>query len=264
MGAADANPETGLSAAKAVTRRGAVVLRPAGPWTPAVHALLRHLEQAGFAAAPRLSGSGLAADGREALCYVEGELVHPGPWRDDAAAEVGRLLRRLHTATASFRPAPGHRWQPWFLREIGGGPRVISHGDLAPWNIITRGGWPVALVDWEYAGPVAPLTELARVCWLTAQLHDDDVAALVHLPPLAARARQLRCIADAYGASAAQRRALLPRIIEVAVRETAQEAIDARLTPDSRDPAPLWGLAWRARAAGWMLRHRATLGAALT
>ena len=38
-----------------VHRRGNVVIRDAGPWTPAVHALLRHLEDAGFAAAPRLS-----------------------------------------------------------------------------------------------------------------------------------------------------------------------------------------------------------------
>ena len=34
-----------------VYRRGDVVIRDAGPWTPAVHALLRHLEDAGFVAA---------------------------------------------------------------------------------------------------------------------------------------------------------------------------------------------------------------------
>ena len=41
-----------------VRRRGDVVIRDTGPWTPAVHALLRHLEDAGFAAAPRLAGPG--------------------------------------------------------------------------------------------------------------------------------------------------------------------------------------------------------------
>src|SRR5882757_497251 len=39
-----------------VYRRGDVVVRETGPWAPAVHALLRHLEQAGFTAAPRLVG----------------------------------------------------------------------------------------------------------------------------------------------------------------------------------------------------------------
>ena len=46
-----------------VHRRGDVVIRDAGAWTPAVHALLRHLEDVGFAAAPRLVGSGVDTDG---------------------------------------------------------------------------------------------------------------------------------------------------------------------------------------------------------
>jgi hypothetical protein len=47
-----------------VHRQGDVVIRDTGPWTPAVHALLRHLEEAGFAGAPRLVGTGLDAGGR--------------------------------------------------------------------------------------------------------------------------------------------------------------------------------------------------------
>jgi hypothetical protein len=38
------------------------MLRPARPWTSAVHALLRHLERAGFAGSPRVVGDGY--DGR--------------------------------------------------------------------------------------------------------------------------------------------------------------------------------------------------------
>ena len=37
-----------------VHRQGDLVIRDTGPWTPAVHALLRHLEDVGFPAAPRL------------------------------------------------------------------------------------------------------------------------------------------------------------------------------------------------------------------
>jgi hypothetical protein len=46
-------------------RRAGVVYREAGPWSPAVLALLRHLEREGFAGAPRVVGSGFAEDGRE-------------------------------------------------------------------------------------------------------------------------------------------------------------------------------------------------------
>ncbi|MCG5217698.1 hypothetical protein [Streptosporangium sp. KLBMP 9127] len=48
-------------------------------------------------------------------------------------------------------------------------------------------------------------------------------------------------------------------MIEFAIRDCAAEAIEAGVTPQSRDPAPLWGLAWRARAAAWMINHRTSL-----
>jgi len=85
-----------------VHRRGGVVIRDTGPWAPAVHALLRHLEQAGFAAAPRLVGSGLDQDGRETLTFIDGEFTQPGPWTLDGAAALGVMLRDLHRATSCF------------------------------------------------------------------------------------------------------------------------------------------------------------------
>ena len=48
---------------------GDTVRRPAGPWTPAVHALLHHLEAAGFEAAPRALG--LDSEGREVVSYAD-------------------------------------------------------------------------------------------------------------------------------------------------------------------------------------------------
>jgi len=256
----DAAEEIVLSESKSVTRRDDVVLRPAGPWTPAVHALLRHLASAGFRGAPAVVGAGVDG-GRETVRYVEGEFVHPGPWSGEALYEVGRMLRSLHDASATFEPPPGAVWKPWFLRELGGTKLVYGHGDVAPWNMVTRGGMPVALVDWEFAGPIDPAIELARTCWLFPQLHDDDVAAMVGLPPLEERARQLRALVDGYGADRETRLGLFDRMIEVAVSETAEEAIEAGVGPETE--GPLWGLAWRARAAAWMLRHRAALERAL-
>jgi hypothetical protein len=61
----------------AVHRRGDVVVRDSGPWTPAVHALLNHLEEVGFCAAPRLVGTGYDAEGRETLTYIEGTSPTP-------------------------------------------------------------------------------------------------------------------------------------------------------------------------------------------
>src|ERR1041384_6586494 len=75
-----------------------VVLKKAGPWAPGVIGLLRHLENVGFEAAPRVVGDGYAADGRLAVTYLPGESPHPGAWSEEAVYRIGELLRQLHTA----------------------------------------------------------------------------------------------------------------------------------------------------------------------
>ena len=252
-----------------VQRQGNVVLRPAGPWTPTVHSLLRHLEEVGFSGAPRVVGSGLAPDGRETLSYIKGEIAHPGPWTIEGAAGVGHLLRKLHEATASYTPPRDAVWPPWFGRRLGGPSRIIGHCDVASWNIVAREGLPVALIDWETAGPVDPMVELAQACWLNAKLFGDDVAQREGLPSLEVRARQLRAIVDAYGLSTAQRRSIVDLIVGYAIHDAAEQADEFGVTPDMVDPMPdgypiIWGLAWRARAAAWVYRNRDTLERAIT
>jgi Ser/Thr protein kinase RdoA (MazF antagonist) len=116
-------------------RRAGVVYREAGPWSLAVLALLRHLEREGFAGAPRVVGSGFAEDGREMVGYVPGASPHPRAWAEDAVAGVGRLLRDLHAAAASFEPPPGALWRPWFGRELAGSRPVFRS---ASWMLTNR------------------------------------------------------------------------------------------------------------------------------
>lgn len=70
-------PLQGGDVTDGVVRVGDTVRRPASTSTPAVHALLRHLEARGFGGAPRVVGmDGL---GREILTYLPGR---PGcGWR---------------------------------------------------------------------------------------------------------------------------------------------------------------------------------------
>ncbi len=251
-----------------VYRRGSVVVKDAHLWTPTGHTLLRHLEAVGFDAAPRLVGMGFDDEGHELLTYIEGEFTQPGPWTLEGAASTGHLLRRLHDATASYRPPPDAVWQPAVIRTLGSAGRIVSHCDVAPWNIVARDGRAVALIDWDYAGPIDPLVELAQLCWLNAELHDDVVAAREGLPPVEERARQLRAIVDAYGLPARQRRGFMDRIIELVVHETAAEADAANVIPDTKsadcDPQLVWALTWHARGAAWLLRHRRILQQALS
>jgi len=52
-------------------------------------------------------------------------------------------------------------------------------------------------------------------------------------------------------------------MIELAVHDARNQARQARVTPTSTDPAPLWAITWRTRSAAWMLTHRRTLDQAL-
>lgn len=200
-------------------------------------------------------------EGKEIYAFAEAEKIDPGVWDDAALTEVGKLVRALHDAGREYVPAEPAAFRPWYLRELDGEERIWCHGDLAPWNLLTRGGVPHTLVDWEYAGPLDPFTEFARVCWLFVQLCDDDIAEMHGLPPVEKRAEQVRLLCDVYGLPAEKRRELIERIMTVIICETAHEAIDPKLTPEST--GSLWGFAWRTRSLYWIQRHRALLERAL-
>ncbi len=183
-------------------RVGDTVRRATGPWTPAVHALLRHLESAGFDASPRVRG--IDERGREILTYLEGETVgddDPWPdwWRDDdILVQAIVLLRRFHEAVATFEPPADARWR---FAGSGDPGATIVHGDWAPYNVVWRDGAIVGVIDWDLARPGDPLDDLAFAAWLWAPLHHPAMIARGEFGPWedAERERRLRLLADTYG-----------------------------------------------------------------
>src|SRR6185503_7311561 len=125
------------------------VRRRAGPWTPAVHELLRFLEAEGFPA-PRARG--IDDKGREILEYIEGDAYsgHPIPlpdsvFTDEQLLASARLLRRYHDLVARFRPSQSAIW-----RLVGPAPHeLICHNDWTPWNAIFRDGQFLLTADWD-------------------------------------------------------------------------------------------------------------------
>ena len=225
---------------------------------PTVHALLDHLERIGFTGSPRA----VSADGEDIVTYLPGESVNPHAWSDEGIFRVGGLLRDLHDATASFTPPPGAVWHPWPFASNAPNA-IISHRDTGPWNIIARDGLPAGFIDWVTAGPADRLEEIAATAWLNAQLHDDDIAERQGLPTAGARAAQLRRFADGYQLPRADRQRLVTAMIEYAIRDSAAEAIQAGVTPQTGECDAVWAIAWRARSAAWMIRHRPLLDNAL-
>lgn len=235
-----------------------VVYKETGPWTPSIRALLTHLETAGFGGAPRIAGQGYT--------YLAGSSPHPHAWPDDVVGEVGSLLRDLHDATSDFIPGACAVWKRSWLRDLGGHDIVYGHGDTAPWNIV---GPPLAFIDWEFAGPVDRLWELAHTVWLNAHLVDDDVADLQDLPDATTRARHARAIVDGYGLPQDQRGDLVDRLVDVAAHSARHEVAEHAVTPSTDEAVAadgypvLWAIAWRARSASWIARHRPQLRRAI-
>lgn len=247
----------------AVWRRGDTVLRDTGPWATTVHALLRHLESVGYQAAPRIVESGFDDQGREVLSFIEGEFVHPHAWSQEALPRLGQILKELHMATHTFIVPQDAVWRNWHGRSLGNVSAGFGHCDSGPWNIVARHERPYAFIDWEVAGPVDPEYELAQMCWLNAQLHDDDIAELQGLAPLKDRARHLALIVEGYELPRIQRSRLVDKMIEFAINDAAAEANEAGVKQETQYSEALWGITWRTKSAAWMLRHQAVLNNAL-
>lgn len=188
----------------AVMRVGNTVHRHAGEWTPAVHALLRHLHGVGFAGAPQPLA---LEEETEILSFVPGgEASHS----DEELARVGRLIRAFHEATRSFRPPADVQWQ-----FMVGAPRVggvICHNDLSPDNIVYEpAGVPRAFIDWDLAAPAPPLWDVAWAAYRLVPLYDEETCERLGFP-LGRQGERLRILIDAYGLS--EREVLLATVCE--------------------------------------------------
>lgn len=187
------------------------VWRATGPWTPAVHALMCHARDAGVPETPAVIGTSTDAS-FERLAWIPGDDVGVVLGDDETLKAVGRLVRRVHDALASFSPPLEASWR---LRD--GGTNFV-HGDIAPWNVVWRQHAIVGLLDWDQSGPGRDLEDLAYAAWVWVPLERPDLVPghwQVDDVSLSAQRHRLRVLADAYGMSASQRRTLLSEIAYV-------------------------------------------------
>jgi hypothetical protein len=165
-------------------RVGDTVRRATGPWTPAVHALLTHLDGR-LPGVPRVHG--IDDQGREIVDFLPGRIIDIDYERLNVRqiASVVSWTRRLHAAVADFSH-PG----PWRHFSVPS-PTVIGHNDIAPYNICFDGDDLVGVFDWDFAGPTTPLFELAFIAWNCVPLWRDIGTELA--------GERLALIASTYG-----------------------------------------------------------------
>jgi hypothetical protein len=183
-----------------VYRVGDTVRRVTGTWTPAVHALLQHLERVGFGGAPRVRG--IDDHGREILTFIDGAVPYAPEvpreiWSDDALAHAAQLTRQYHDAAATFDPPAGADW-----RYLPGAPRrgeIVCHNDLAPWNTVYDRNLPFAFIDWDFAAPAPALWDVAYAAWRFVPLNYNGVPGSEQGLDVGEYARRLRLFCDEYG-----------------------------------------------------------------
>jgi Ser/Thr protein kinase RdoA (MazF antagonist) len=241
---------TGGNVAGRVVRVGGTVRKPVTPATPAVEALLVHLERAGFDGAARSLGRDAA--GRQVLEYVPGPMGDARPLMTLAElGRVGRLIRRLHDAAADFTPPPGARWDVVIPPDA---TDLICHHDLAPWNLAC-GPDRWVFIDWDGAGPGSRLWDLGYAAHGFVPLAPDGDPAR--------DGPRLRALADGYGLDDAQRRRL-PALAAAHAQGMADLLRGAALTgaqPWARLNAEGHGDYWAAAARYIAVHHDAWLDA---
>ncbi|MFJ2237901.1 phosphotransferase [Streptomyces sp. NPDC087859] len=254
----------GMVNAGAVFRRGAVVERPAPRTARALHAHLLALGEHGFDAVPRPIR--LAADGREQLTFIPGDVALPPfpRWAmsETALRSVGSLLRRLHEASAAIPVDEGVKW-PRSLSDPAGGT-MLCHNDVCTENVVFRDGRAAALIDFDLAAPGRAVWDVAMTARYWVPMLDPTSAAVLYPAGLDTPTR-LRILADGYGLSR-QERTELPGVIEQATASCRAFAVGRVAVGD-----PLYTQAlaehggWQRwdRIQEWLVAHRETFRAAL-
>jgi Phosphotransferase enzyme family len=218
-------------------RVGETVRRAAGPWTPTIHAFMRHLRGSGFDRVPEPLG--IDERGREIISVVAGApATYPLPsfaWSDATLTTVARTLRAYHDASVGFTASRDARWQ-WPSHHPA---EVICHNDFAPYNLMFEHGQLTGVIDLDLASPGPRVWDMGYAAYrfvpLTHPANPDTPFSSAH-----DQARRLTAFCEAYGeaniapcdvwrAAVAHLRELVAFIErEAAAGDRAQQAVLAR------------------------------------
>lgn len=208
------------------------VHRTPGPWTASVHRLLEHLHSRGFHRAPRPLG--YDGQGREVLTYLAGGSVGEQkpfpPWvhSEQALVEVAGWLRDYHRAVADFEPAPSDVWRQGRQWE----PRlIIGHNDAAPYNAAWHDGRLTGFFDWDLAGPVSIIEDVAFTAFAWVPLHTRRVVEAEGFTDFASRPRRFVLFLKEYGWEGAP-----SEVLDIAISRAAETARLLRALAAGGDP----------------------------
>lgn len=171
---------------------------------------------------------------------------------EDKITLVGaaQLPRRYHDMVATFTPPSDVRW-----RIIApGAHEVICHNDWAPYNAVFAGHRPIAMLDWDGAGPGSRVWDVGWSAYTWVPLYPKLDSSNNPVVPLAMRASRLAKFCTAY-------RGIKPsEVLETLVEQLRFLADFVQAEADAGDPgfAKLvsWNVPARTREHARLLRDQ--------
>lgn len=183
-----------------VVRVGNTVRRPAGPWTPSCHHLMRFLHGQGLDFVP--DPLGIDEQGRDTITYIPGR-GHGWPFISeimelDGVAALGGTATRLRRALNTYVCPADATWQFTTGRPPEG--QSLQHGDLGPWNILWDSGPdPVGVIDWDMVDLGNQFYDTGMLAWFIVPFMNDDRAQTRGFPHSPDRANRLAAFAAGAG-----------------------------------------------------------------
>ena len=213
-----------------VVRIGSTVRKNMTKHSPTTHRLLEHLASRNFAYCPRFLG--IDDKGREITSFIDGETgTLPFIWSsDECLTETANILRSYHDATLDFPHSTSDSWAFSYPDKLQ--QEVIGHTDFSPYNFIYRNDIPVAVIDFDLAGPAPRLRDLAYCAYWNVPLstHNPDMRKYA-LADLDNKCRRLRLICESYGISVSTE--LLDMVAEVLEHMGDEEKALVMIGPDA-------------------------------
>jgi len=225
-----------------VYKEGNIIIKPIKYSIKNVHLLLHHLYNDGLPVPQVIK----VDENFEYLEYIDGEVIYHRQWSNEMLFEIANLVKLIHNSAQTFKYSDSIEWPPNYLRELGD-LKICSHGDITPWNIVTKGNKIAGLIDWECAGPICPIVELARVCWVFLPSLDNNSEEFNII-----RAEQIRMMIDTYGLEKFDRNKFFDTMIDTIIYDTKNAV--RNVTHDT--VGKLWGIAWRNKNLCWMWQNK--------
>src|SRR5439155_14589250 len=129
---------------------------------------------------------------------------------DGTLAAIGRLFASLHAASRAFRPE-SPIWREYEIPMKD--DEIVCQGDSGPWNVVSRDGLPIGLIDWDGARPARPIDDLASIAWHFVPLGPTEFVRRCGFDASFDAGRRLRILCDAY--ALADRASIVPALSRV-------------------------------------------------